>query len=123
MSSGNDLYEYAVIRVVPDIEREEFINVGLLMLCKRRKWLRCCVRLDRGRLAAIAPQADADFIERQLDMFRKCCSAKTNWTVEERFRWLTAVKSTMLQTSRPHPGLTPEGTLDRTFEALLDRLV
>lgn len=123
MNSEKDLYEYAIIRVVPDLEREEFVNVGLLMMCKRRRWLRCHVNLPACRLRALAPQADIDLIKAQLEMFSRCCQNSKDWSVEERFRWLTAVKSSMLQTSRPHPGLAEAGTLDATFERLLRRLV
>lgn len=122
-----NLYEYAVIRYVPDIEREEFVNVGLIMMCKRRRWISVRFHIDQTRLQALrAPHSAAD-IDAQLAMFQLTASgnrvagAMGQLPVEERFRWLVAVKSACLQTSRPHPGLTE--SLDDTFEALFRRLV
>lgn len=121
------IYEYAVIRYVPDIEREEFINVGLMMMCKRRRWIAAEIHLDPTRLSLLpAPHTPAD-IERQLRTFTAIARGLPEGgpmaalPVEERFRWLTAVKSSCLQTSRPHPGLTPD--LPATFATLLHRLV
>lgn len=121
------LYEYAVIRYVPRVEREEFINIGLVMMCKRRKWLKVSWQLDPVRLAAFrALHTDAE-IERQLQTFRllaegdRAGGPMASLPVEERFRWLTAVKSASLQTSRPHPGKTAD--LDDTFDRLYAELV
>ena len=121
------LYEYAVIRYVPDVERGEFVNVGLLMMCKRRRWIRMEVRLPLERLAAFdAPHSPAE-IGNALDGWRKIAEGSretaemADWPVEERFRWLTAAKSASLQTSAPHPGLCTD--LDSTFAALTARLL
>lgn len=113
------LYEYAVIRLVPLVEREEFVNVGVIMMCKRRKWLRVELRPDLQRIAALAPDVDVTAPLAQLEVFNlvvKGVGAFGDMPVEERFRFLTAEKSTCVQTSRPHPGLSAD--LDATFAAL-----
>lgn len=128
--SENHLYEYAVIRYVPRVEREEFVNVGLLMMCKRRRWLRVAVHVDEGRLRSLFPDVDCALLRRQLASFERiaagdtapasdddCCSPIAALDAHERFRWLTAVRSASLQTSRPHPGKTAD--LDATFSRLL----
>lgn len=130
MNADALLYEYAVLRYVPRIEREEFVNVGLMMMCKRRRWLRTAVALDAGRIRAFDPEADLEALDRQLAMFSASSTALAGHTAEERFRWFSAVKSSVIQTSRPHPGLTecaggesPESRLDSEFERLFRALV
>ncbi len=121
MNENALLFEYAVVRYVPCIEREEFINVGLMMMCKRRKWFRSAFKLNINRLKALDPQLNPDLLERQLQMFATGSSALADKSVEERFRWFSAMKSSSIQTSRPHPGLTDD--LDATFTRLFDALV
>ena len=127
MPSNHDrnLFEYAVVRYLPRVEREEFINVGLVMMCKRRRWIRAKVELDFNRISAFAPGADLDSVRCQLDAFCKvaegCSGAIGELDPHERFRWLTAVRSACLSTSRPHPGLTEN--LDETFDRLYSELV
>ncbi len=121
MNENALLFEYAVVRYVPCIEREEFINVGLMMMCKRRKWFRSAFKLNINRLKALDPQLNPDLLERQLQMFATGSSALADKSVEERFRWFSAMKSSSIQTSRPHPGLTDD--LDATFTRLFDDLV
>lgn len=118
-----DRYEYAVIRFVPRVEREEFVNVGLAMMCKRRRWMRVGLNLRREILKAFASVTDVDRLERQLQAFVDIAGGNSSagpiaaFPVEERFRWLTAVKSCVIQTSRPHPGLTDD--LEATFVRLM----
>lgn len=120
-------YEYAVIRFVPRVEREEFVNVGLAMMCKRRRWMRVELMLNENRIKAMSPDADLDVLARQLQSFvdiaegKKSAGPVASYPVEERFRWLSAVKSSVIQTSRPHPGLTPD--LDLTFRSLFSDLI
>lgn len=122
-----EVYEYAVIRYVPDVEREEFVNIGLLMMCKRRRWIQIHIELDAERMRHLRGCHAMEEIERQIGTFlsvargEKRGGSLATLPVEERFRWLTAVKSACLQTSRPHPGLTHD--LDDTFRRLLHRLV
>lgn len=122
------LYEYAVVRYVPRVEREEFVNVGLIMMCKRRRWLRVVLAPEWNRIDAIAAgPVDRDDVSRQLSAFDIIGNARDRANpiaaleAEERFRWLTAVRSACIQTSRPHPGICDD--LDATFERLLAELV
>lgn len=117
------VYEYAVIRYVPRVEREEFINVGLLMMCKRLKWIKAQIHLDEDKLSVFNCAHSIEEIRRQFDGFLNVASGNRSGgpmaglPVEERFRWLSAVKSACLATSRPHPGLTvdPDSTFNRLF--------
>lgn len=117
------LYEYAVIRYVPCLEREEFINIGLIMMCKRRRWLRTELHIDEARIRAICPRADIGLLRRQVELFSRRDVPAPGLPVEETFRWLTAAKSAIIQTSQPHPGLSTDPTLDDTFTRLLHALV
>ncbi len=120
-------YEYAVVRYVPRVEREEFINVGLAMMCKRRRWIKVGICLPEGKLCAMCPDTDKEKLARQLQAFVEIAEGKrgagpvAQYPVEERFRWISAVKSSVIQTSRPHPGLCED--LDATFERLFEELV
>ena len=120
-------YEYAILRYVPRVEREEFINVGLAMMCKRRRWIKVAVLLPEGKLRAMCPDTDHEVLARQLQSFIDIAEGKreagpvAQYPVEERFRWISAVKSSVIQTSRPHPGLCDN--LDATFARLFTELV
>ncbi|MDE6010138.1 MAG: DUF3037 domain-containing protein [Muribaculaceae bacterium] len=132
MANPDDyLYEYAVIRYVPRIDRGEFLNVGLIMMCKRRRWIHCELHLDETRLRALDPSLDLPVLRRQLSMFEKKDIPFPDLPVEERYRWLTAAKSAIIQTSSSHPGLAPASgeitdplePLHETFSRLMDELV
>lgn len=120
-------FEYAVIRFVPCIEREEFLNVGLAMMCKRRRWIKVAISLQEKKLEALCPDVDTQMLARQLQSFVDIASGKRSagpiagYPVEERFRWISAVKSSVIQTSRPHPGLCDD--LEVTFSRLFSELV
>lgn len=120
-------YEYAVVRFVPRVEREEFINVGLAMMCKRKRWLKVKIILQDNRLKAFAPDYDLTMLRRQLQALsdiaagEKMAGPVAKYPVEERFRWISAVKSSVIQTSRPQPGLCED--LDDTFSRLFAELV
>ena len=120
-------FEYAVIRFVPCIEREEFLNVGLAMMCKRRRWIKVAISLPEKKLEALCPDVDARMLTKQLQSFVDIADGKRSagpiagYPVEERFRWLSAVKSSVIQTSRPHPGLCDD--LEATFARLFSELV
>lgn len=121
------LYEYALIRYVPRVEREEFINVGLIMMCKRRRWLRVELWIDERKMAVHDCELTRDELAQQLSAFTLIGEGQreggsiASLEAEERFRWLTAVKSACVQTSRPHPGITDN--LDATFARLMEELV
>lgn len=99
------LYEYAVVRYVPRVDREEFINVGLLMMCKRHKWLKGRIEICNERLLAFDPKADPDKLRLHASMFENPCLPAAVLPVEERYRWLAAVKSAIFQVSPSHPGI------------------
>lgn len=121
------LYEYAVIRLVPKVEREEFFNVGLLMYSKRSKWLRMEYIVKEELFQVFCPILDFDFIIKNLQSFKEIAdgTAKNSPIAQldkaERFRWITAVKSSSIQMSRPHVGVSEN--LDATFEALFKDLI
>lgn len=123
----NHIYEYAVICFIPDIERNERINVGLIMMCKRHRWIRLKFIIDEQRILSLAPYSDLPLLKKQLEGFSAIAAGDHSYgpiailEPEERFRWLTSVKSTCIQTSRPHPGIT--NNLDSTFESIYSRLV
>lgn len=128
MNDAN-LYEYAVIRYVPRVERGEFVNVGLIMMCKRRRWLRVRVQVDESKIGVFNPPHTPAQIREALSLFCMFDAdmpdvgrhPALSWPVEERFRWLTAVKSACLATSRPHPGYAED--LDSEFDRLYAELV
>ena len=121
------LYEYAVVRVLPRVEREEFLNVGIVLFCKRKKYLKMRYKLDVGKLQSLCTDCDVEQIELNLKSFEKIANADKDGgpiaqlDSAERFRWLTAIRSSVIQTSRPHPGLCNEldNTLDRLFSELV----
>ncbi|MBC7567142.1 MAG: DUF3037 domain-containing protein [Pedobacter sp.] len=104
------LFEYAVIRWVPQVEREEFINIGVILYCARHKSLNMIYHLDNSRLAAFNPLFDLQELELHLSAFQNICSGSNRGgpiaelDAVSRFRWLTAIRSTTIQTSRVHPG-------------------
>ncbi|MCD8387846.1 MAG: DUF3037 domain-containing protein [Bacteroidales bacterium] len=126
-SKPEHLYEYAVVRFVPRVEREEFLNVGLIMMCKRRRWIKFEYLINPQRFGAFDGPITIEEVEKHLQAFLNVARGdKSTYElgglpVEERFRWLTAVRSSCIQTSRPHPGLTQD--LDLTFSRLFDELV
>ena len=119
------LYEYAVVRYVPRVDREEFVNIGLIMMCKRRRWLKGFIELDEVRLKAFDPKLNIDSLKIQSAIFMRDDVPSNDIPVEERYRWLTAVKSAVLQVSPSHPGLlrTGDTSLDSEFERLFSELV
>lgn len=121
------LYEYAVIRLVPKPEREEFFNVGLIMFSKREKFIKVKIHLCEEKFRVIHSKIDYADVKRHLDSLvsiangEKSAGSIAQLDIPERFRWLTAVKSSIIQTSRPHPGASQD--LDKTFERLFEELV
>ncbi|MDY0089334.1 MAG: DUF3037 domain-containing protein [Flavobacteriaceae bacterium] len=121
------LYEYAVIRVVPRVECEEFLNVGLLLFCKRQKYLRSQIRFNINKLSLFQTELDVEQLKINLHSFELISKGVKNggpiaqFEVSERFRWLSAVRSSCIQTSRPHCGFADD--LDVTFEKLFDELI
>lgn len=124
---GKHLYEYAVIRFVPRVEREEFINVGIILFSKRAKYIKARYQVDERKIRLFSSELDMDSLYASLKVFDHICSGVKGagpiaaMDIPERFRWLTAVRSSSIQTSRPHPGFSDD--LDTTFEKLFSELV
>ncbi|WP_336211454.1 DUF3037 domain-containing protein [Nonomuraea sp. LPB2021202275-12-8] len=122
---SRDVYEYATIRVVPRVERGELINAGVLLYCQPRAYLCARVELDPGRLRALDPTADVDCVKEALGAYELACGPEAGPLAGEslggRFRWLTAPRSTIVQTGPVHAGLTtnPEAELSRLFGKLV----
>lgn len=125
--SGKHLYEYAVIRLVPRVEREEFLNVGIILFSKDAKYLNCRYHIDPEKFNLFSSELEVEDIEKNLKAFHKICSGTKNgghvaqWEIPDRFRWLTAQRSSSIQTSRPHNGFSDN--LDQTLERLFEELV
>lgn len=120
------LYEYSVIRLMPDVERGELLNIGLAMMCKRRRWVRVRFDFDPELAGRLAPACDLTAVAGQLEAFILVAEGRGDSPIasleaHERFRWLTAVRSACIVASRPHPGLTAD--LNATFDRLFDRLI
>jgi hypothetical protein len=114
-------FEYAVIRVMPSIERGEQINAGLVVYCRNRDFLAVRTHITQERLRALDPGADLTDVQTVLDGWARTCDHEKRMTLGERFRWLTSPRSTIVQPGPVHSGLTtdPAAELDR----LLARLV
>jgi hypothetical protein len=119
-----NLYEYAVIRVVPMVEREEFLNVGIVLFCKKAKFIKVLYSLNVEKALLFSAETDVEQIQMNLLAFEKVAHGTKDggpialMDVPSRFRWLTALRSSVIQTSRPHPGLCDdlENTTRRLFE-------
>ena len=119
-----NLFDYAVIRVVPKVEREEFLNVGVIIYCKNERFIAMRYVLDEPRLRATFPELDIAQVRSNLQAMEQICEgSKSGGAIAEldkasRFRWLTATRSTIIQHSKVHPGYTADAakTLDKLFE-------
>lgn len=121
------LFEYAVIRVVPRVEREEFLNIGVIVYCAKQKFLEARYHLDENRLQSCYSGLDINELKEHLCSFERICKADAaagpigKLDMASRFRWLTATRSTVLQTSKVHPGMTEDAlaTLEKLFGQLV----
>ena len=113
-------FEYAVLRAVPRVERGEAINVGVIVYCQALDYLGSKVRLDRNRLAALDPFADAEAVARALEAAGDC-TRRHGEDLRRRFIWLTAPRSTVIQPGPVHTGLTadPAAETQRLFDVLV----
>lgn len=124
---GKHLFEYAVVRVVPQVEREEFINVGVILYCADEQFLQIQFEINEARLLSFSTKLDIENIKASLGAFKSICEGGAQagpigaYTAPERFRWLTASRSTIVQCSCVHPGLCDSGKemLERLFEQLV----
>jgi hypothetical protein len=122
-----EAFQYAVLQVVPDIERGERLNAGVVLFARRHRFLEARVALDERRLAALAPDADAAMLARQLDGLARIAAGDAEagpiaaLPPSERFAWLVAPASTAIQPTAVHTGLCedPSAALERLFERLV----
>ena len=120
-------FDYAVIRLVPRVEREEFFNVGVILSCPEQKFLETRIYLDKEKLKAFAPELKAETIQHYLDIIPKICAGDKsagligNLSQRERFYWLTAQRSTIVQTSPVHTGICSDA--GKMLDHLFDRMV
>ena len=121
------LFEYAVVRVVPKVEREEFLNVGVILYCKDLKFLQTLYTLNETKLHAICDGLDCSEVKEHLLSFERICNGDpkggpiAQLDAASRFRWLTATRSTVVQTSKVHPGFCTDAR--ETLEKLHQQLV
>lgn len=121
------IYEYAVIRLVPKVEREEFFNIGLVMFSKKEKFIKVEFYLCPDKFKLMRSKIDYEDVIQNLESFKKIADGAKDGgpiaqlEIPERFRWLTAVRSSVIQTSRPHPGKSRN--LEVTFGRLFEELV
>lgn len=121
------LYEYAVIRVVPKVEREEFVNAGIILFCKKERFIKVIYKINEEKLRFFSDDLDFEQLEKNLESFEKISQGKkeggpiAQFDIPSRFRWLTAVRSSIIQTSRPHPGLCIN--LEEVTQRLFNELV
>jgi Protein of unknown function (DUF3037) len=120
---GRHPFEYAVLRVVPRIERGEFINAGVVLYCKSLDFLGAKIHLDIDRLRALDPAADAESIAAALKAVIEECDQRAEPAqardIGAQFRWLTAPRSTVVQPGPIHAGLTQDATAELTRLLLL----
>ena len=123
----NHLCEYAVIRVVPRVEREEFLNIGVILYCRQQRFLQTIYTLDEERLLNFCASLDIQTLKAYLCAFEQICKGTkeggpiARLDIASRFRWLTATRSSVLQTSKVHPGLCKDAqeTLIRLHSQLV----
>ena len=121
------LFEYAVIRIVPKVEREEFLNVGVIVYCAKQRFLQADISLNEARAAVLWPELDMEEVKGNLASLQRIAAGGKDagpigrMDAASRFRWLTATRSTVVQTSRVHPGLCADGgqALGRLFAQLV----
>jgi Protein of unknown function (DUF3037) len=120
-------YDYSVIRVVPDVARGEFLNAGVVLFAKTQRTLLARIALDEERLLALAPEADVAAIRSHLESIARICEGgeaagpHATLSASERFHWLTAPRSTVIQLSPVHSGICddPASEADRLFSRLV----
>lgn len=123
----NHLFEYAVIRVVPRVEREEFLNVGVIVYCRKLIFLQMKFSIDQSRLLALCPDMNINEVQSHLQAYAEISAGNPAagpiaiLDVASRFRWLTAKRSTVVQSSAVHPGFckNPAFTLNRLHGQLV----
>jgi hypothetical protein len=122
-------FEYAVLRIVPDVEREEFVNAGLILFSRERRYLRVATHLDTAALAALDPGCDVEGVREQLALIEAVAAGEVEtgpfiaMSQSQRFHWLTTPRSTVVQPGPLHAGVTddPEATFAHLWATLVER--
>ncbi|MDP5105335.1 MAG: DUF3037 domain-containing protein [Polaribacter sp.] len=117
-------FEYAIIRLVPKVEREEFFNIGVLLFSKRKKFLGIKYEINPDKLKVFAPEIELETLSQYLNAWKLICEGTSAGgkigalEISDRFRWLAACRSTIIQSSKTHPGLceNPEKEFQDIFE-------
>ncbi len=120
-------YDYAIVRVVPCVERGEYINAGVILFCRTRRFLDALIYLDIPRLTTLYPAVDLDMVQRHLDIIPLVCAGSAEagaigqLSQSERFHWLVSPRSTIIQTSPAHSGLStdPAATLEHLLKTMV----
>ena len=121
-------FDYAIVRMVPHVEREEFINVGIILFCRTQRFLGARIELDRERLKALAPHLDIAEVEAHLDLIPRIAAGDDSpigqLSQPERFHWLVTPRSTIIQISPVHTGLCtdPNQSLEHLMETMVRTL-
>ncbi len=120
-------FDYAIVRIVPRVERGEFLNAGVILFCSTQAFLEARLELDRSRLEAMAPGIDLRMVESHLEVIPRVCAGGRGagpigeLSQRERFHWLVAPRSTVIQPSPVHAGV--DGDLPGALQKLFDKLV
>ncbi len=125
--NNNYFYDYAIIRLVPNVEREEFVNVGVIVSCEEKNYLNARIELDEQRIKILAPGFDIETAKTHLNIIPAICAGDADagpigqLTLRKRFHWLTSPRSTIIQTSPVHSGYCndPDTVLDHLFETMV----
>ena len=120
-------YDYAIVRVVPCVERGECINVGVILFCRTRRFLGVLISLDTPRLLALFPALDIEAVRNHLDSISLVCAGNaeagpiSQLSQSERFHWLVSPRSTIIQTSPVHSGLCsdPAAVLEHLLKTMV----
>ncbi len=120
-------FDYAVIRVVPRVEREEFVNAGVIVFCLEQRYLAARIHIDEARLRALWPDLDLDVVRQHLQAIPRICAADpeagpiARLNQRERFHWLVSPRSTVIQVSPVHTGLcdAPERQMEQIFQRVM----
>jgi hypothetical protein len=111
---NKETFEYAIIRLVPKVEREEFFNIGVIVFSKRKRFLDIKYQINPAKLKALSPDLDLDELNKYLHAWKLICDGKATggpigqMEQPNRFRWLTSCRSTIIQSSKTHPGLSED---------------
>ena len=120
-------FDFATIRVVPRVDREEFVNAGVIVFCLEQKFLQSRIHVNERKLRALCPELEIDVVREHLEAFPRICAGEENagpiakLSPRERFQWLVAPRSTIIQISPVHSGLCelPQSALDELFRQLV----